>query len=375
MQNPFIITSEYFSNDYFCDREAETKVLVDNIHNGRNTVLISPRRMGKSGLVSHVFEDTVIKNEYRCFSVDLFATSSLSEMVMLLSREIVSKLKDRKRKMLDLFISIAMSLKPGFKVDPVTGDVRFDLALGDILQPKTSLEEIFKWLEKSDVPCVVAIDEFQQIAEYQEKNVLGLLRTLVQKCRNSWFVFSGSRRRMMEKLFNTPSEPFYMSCSPLYLEAIDKDKYRAFAQRHFKAAEKELTGECFDWVYDRYEGHTWYVQRILNELFAWTDSNCTADAAMAREAEEYVVKIGAKTFEEQFRTLPEAQKQLLIAIAKEGKARGITSVAFVKKHSLKSPSTVQSASKALYEKETITKEGDSYFILNRFYAVWMQNNY
>ena len=102
--NPFIITGEYISKDYFCDRDFETGVITSNILNGRNTVLISPRRMGKTGLISHVLNQDEIKNNYRSFTIDLYSTSSLAEMVMMLSKEIIQKNKSKGEKTLTSFI-------------------------------------------------------------------------------------------------------------------------------------------------------------------------------------------------------------------------------------------------------------------------------
>lgn len=373
--NPFIITADYYGARYFCDRQAETETLEGNIANGRNTVLISSRRMGKSGLIAHVFNRDFVQSNFKTFSIDLYPTSSLSEMILLLAKEITGQLKSREERIWESFLGIVKSLRPGFKVDSVTGQFVFDLSLGEIVRPTDSLREIFQYLESSDIPCVVAMDEFQQIAEYPDNNVLELLRSHVQKCKHTWFIFAGSDRRMMEKLFNNPSEPFYMSCSPLYLDAIDYDKYLAFSKKHFEEAGKRLTDECFKGIYDLFEGHTWYVQRLMNELYAWTKPGEVANLPMMENALTFVIKTYARTFQEQMSTYPEAQKQLLIAIAKEGNAEQVTSVAFCKKHSMKSPSTVQSALRVLHDKGIIRKEGNSYSITNRLLGMWLTTEY
>lgn len=373
--NPFIITADYYGPEYFCDRQMETEVLEDNIANGRNTVLISARRMGKSGLIAHVFNKDFVKSHFKVFSIDLFPTTSLSEMVLLLAKEIVNPLKSREEKVLEGFLGIVKSLRPGFKVDPVTGQFVFDISLGEIIRPTESLKEIFQYLESSEIPCIVAIDEFQQISGYPDRNVLELLRTYVQKCRHTWFIFAGSDRRMMEKLFNNPSEPFYMSCSPLYLDAIPYDDYLVFAKKHFENSGKILQEDCFRQVYDLFEGHTWYVQRLMNELYAWTSPGKVADAGMLSAALSFVIKTYARTFQEQICNYPEAQKQLLIAIAKEGKAEQVTSVAFCKRHSMKSPSTVQSALRVLHDKGTVRKEGNTYSVTNRLFGIWIKTEY
>ena len=373
--NPFIITADYYGPEYFCDRQAETEALESNIANGRNTVLISSRRMGKSGLIAHVFNRAFVKSNFKTFSIDLYPTSSLAELILLLAKEITGPLKSKGQSLLESFLGIVKSLRPGFKVDPVTGQFVFDLSLGEIVKPVDSLKEIFQYLEGSEVPCLVSMDEFQQIAEYPDNNVLELLRTYVQKCKHTWFIFAGSDRRMMEKLFNNPSEPFYMSCSPLYLDAIQYENYLAFARHHFEAAGKSLQEESFKQVYELFEGHTWYVQRLMNELYAWTRPGEVADAQMASDALTFVIKTYARTFQEQMSSYPEAQKQLLIAIAKDGQAQQVTSVAFCKKHSMKSPSTVQSALRVLHDKGIVRKDGNSYSVTNRLLGIWLAKEY
>ena len=373
--NPFIITADYYGPEYFCDRQAETEALESNIANGRNTVLISSRRMGKSGLIAHVFNRAFVKSNFRTFSIDLYPTSSLAELILLLAKEITGPLKTKGQSLLESFLGIVKSLRPGFKVDPVTGQFVFDLSLGEIVKPVDSLKEIFQYLEGSEVPCLVSMDEFQQIAEYPDNNVLELLRTYVQKCKHTWFIFAGSDRRMMEKLFNNPSEPFYMSCSPLYLDAIQYENYLAFARHHFEAAGKSLQEESFKQVYELFDGHTWYVQRLMNEMFAWTKPGEVADAQMASDALTFVIKTYARTFQEQMSSYPEAQKQLLIAIAKDGQAQQVTSVAFCKKHSMKSPSTVQSALRVLHDKGIVRKDGNSYSVTNRLLGIWLAKEY
>ena len=373
--NPFIITADYYGPEYFCDRQAETEALESNIANGRNTVLISSRRMGKSGLIAHVFNRAFVKSNFKTFSIDLYPTSSLAELILLLAKEITSPLKSKGQSLLESFLSIVKSLRPGFKVDPVTGQFVFDLSLGEIVKPVDSLKEIFQYLEGSEVPCLVSMDEFQQIAEYPDNNVLELLRTYVQKCKHTWFIFAGSDRRMMEKLFNNPSEPFYMSCSPLYLDAIQYENYLAFARHHFEAAGKSLQEESFKQVYELFDGHTWYVQRLMNEMFAWTKPGEVADAQMASDALTFVIKTYARTFQEQMSSYPEAQKQLLIAIAKDGQAQQVTSVAFCKKHSMKSPSTVQSALRVLHDKGIVRKDGTTYSVTNRLFGIWLAMAY
>lgn len=373
--NPFIITSDYYGPEYFCDRKEETREMISNILNGRNTVLVSDRRMGKSGLISHVFAQKEISSRFRCFYVDLYSTSNLSEMVMLMSEEVLWQLKGKGRQMADRFFTFVKSLSPGIKYDPITGQVSLDISLGAITEPKTTLKEIFEYLENSDIPNLVAIDEFQQIAEYPEGNVVALLRTYIQKCHQSTFVFSGSRRRMMNKLFTNPGEPFYMSTTPLSLEPIDRTEYLKFSQRHFETGGKTLTSDCFGKIYDIFEGHTWYVQRMLNELYGTKSEGEDTVVSDVYPALRHILKLEKRAFDDNLAELPEMQKQVLIAIAKEGKVKEATSSGFVLRHSLRSSSTVQSALSALYSKEYITKSDGFYSVTNRFLRFYLIERY
>ena len=371
--NPFIISGKYISEEYFCDREAETRELVSNIQNWRNSVLVSPRRMGKSGLIEHVLSRDAIAGEYETFYVDIYATSSLEDLSLMLGKAISRKLRSKGSRLLDSFVSLVTSVRATLSADPITGAPSVDLSLGEGNPPAKTLEQIFAFMESSSKPCVLAIDEFQQIAEYPDgKKVIAMLRTLVQECRQTRFIFAGSNRRMMGKIFNSPSEPFFMSCSPVPLEAIRKEPYREFALAHFRKAGKEIAPDCFDAVYDRFEGHTWYVQYVLNRLYEMTACGETAEMGMIGEALDYILGVYNVTFQNMLAHYSERQKGLLAAVAHEGRVQGILSGDFISAHRLQSSSSVQGALRPLLEDETIVKVGDEYYISNRFFSIWMK---
>lgn len=173
--NPFIV-GKYLSDKYFCDRSKETAFLEKQILNGRDVALISPRRIGKSGLIMHFFNQPNIKEQYHVFFVDIYATTSLAEFVYSLGKEIYEQLKPQSTIWKEKFFQIISSFRMGFKLDTMTGTPTFDLGLGDIQTPQITLDEIFAYIDETDKPCIIAIDEFQQIGEYAEKNVEALLR-------------------------------------------------------------------------------------------------------------------------------------------------------------------------------------------------------
>ena len=372
--NPFVVGG-YVSPRYFCDRVAETENLIRNLINGRNVALVSTRRMGKTGLIRHCFYQPLIKEGYYTFFIDIYATSSLKEFVFALGKGIFEKLKPQGNKFIDRFFSIITSLRIGFKLDSITGEPILELGLGDIHAPETTLEEIFIYLEKADKPCIVAIDEFQQISSYPEKNLEAILRTKVQHCSNSNFVFAGSQRHIMMNIFNSPSRPFYQSVSMMHLGAIPLEVYKPFVKGLFEENGKKVTDQLVENVYTLFDGHTWYVQLMLNELFILTDKKGICDVPMINLALNNIIATQDFTFQEIFSRLPEKQKEIMIAIAKEQKAKGVTSAAFIKKYRLTSASSVQSGLKGLLEKDMLTQESGGYQVYDRLFNIWLRRNY
>ena len=370
INNPFV-TSGYIAPEYFCDREKETEELLRWLLNENNVAVISTRRMGKTGLIQHCFQLAEVKDHYYTFLIDRSAPKTLREFVFQLGKAILTALKPKGRKTWELFINSLTSLKAGFTFD-MSGMPQWNIELGDVKSPETTLDEIFHYLSLSDKPGIVAIDEFQQVAQYPEKNTEALLRTYIQHCPNARFVFAGSQRHLMGEMFISPARPFYQSVSILHLAAIDKQKYIEFARHHFKMAQKDIDEEVVASLYDRFEGITWYLQKILNILFAVTPPGEVCNKEMIEQAIHFILDSYSFTYSELLYQLPEKQKELLIAICKEGKATALTSGKFIHKYSLPSSSSVQSALKGLLEKDFVTKEGAFYMVYDRFFSLWLR---
>ena len=374
MENPFYITG-IIPEPYFCDREKETAWMVQTLINKAHILLTSPRRMGKTQLIRHVFEQPAIKDNCYTFYTDIYPTTSLHEFVLFLSKEIYSVLVPKGKAALDKFLTALRSLAGSFGYDPIASTPIFDVKLGDIRTPELTLEEIFNYLEHADKLCVFAIDEFQQIAYYPEKNVEATLRTHIQKMSNCMFIYAGSNRHILENMFNSSAQPFYNSAEQLYLDCIAKDVYTGFAEEQFTKAGRTIAPEATSHTYDLFEGHTYYVHNVLHNAFAYIDSDKVIDIEDIDKTLSDILEEKDRTFASVMNQLNYQQKETLVAIAKEGKATGVTSVAFVKKHSLKSPSSVQYAIKTLLEKQLLTYHDEGrtkvYRVSDRFMEMWI----
>lgn len=372
--NPFIITGK-ISPQYFCGREYESSQLIRLITNGNNVVIISPRRMGKTGLIQFCYDQPKIRNEYYTFFIDILHTSSLREFTYFLGKEIYEKLYLHSHKMAMLFIRTIKSvnsLKISFNSSnyPI-----FDIQLGDIEQPEYTLQEIFQCLARIDKPCIIAFNEFQQITKYPETKIEALLRTHIQQLVHCRFIFAGSEYRSMQEIFLSPIRPFYHSTAMLNLRAIPADVYIPFIVEQFKQQNRTITADNAEKVYTLFQGYTYYIQKTFNESFTYTPEGTECTLEILRAAIDTIITSNDTIFREILSNIPEKQKELLYAIAKEGEAGHITSAKFIKRHSLTSASSVQSAAKKLLEKNIITEVNRVFSITDKVFAMWINKLY
>lgn len=372
LNNPFV-TNGYAGAEYFCDREVETKQITELLVNENNIALISPRRIGKTELIHHCFAQPEIKDKYYTFVIDIYSTNSVSDLVNMFGKAIIDELRPLGRKVWEKFINIVSSIRSEISFD-INGQPSWGLGIGEIKNPEVTLDEIFAYLNNADKPCLVAIDEFQQITNYGDKRIEALLRTYVQRCVNAHFIFSGSHRHLMGEIFTSPARPFYQSVVLMNLKPLALDKYREFAIEKFAERGKTLAPQVTDEVYSRFDGITSYMQRIMNVLFLKTPKGSTCTIDMINDAIDYNLDIASDTYEAMLRQMPEKQRAVFIAISAEGAAKNVRSGAFAKKYHLPSPSSVNSAIKGLLEKDFITQSGDAYVVYDKFFDLWIQRN-
>ena len=369
IENPFI-TYGYESADYFCDRKQETRELITMLTNGNHAALISPRRMGKTGLIHHCFAQKEIQERYCTFLVDIYATKNLQDMVYRMGHGIVNRLKSRGQSAVDGFLRFVTSLRTGISFDG-QGNASWNLGIGDIKSPNFTLEEIFNYLKAADRRCIVAIDEFQAVGGYPEQNVEELMRTYVQDCRNAVFIFSGSQKSMMSEMFSSPARPFYQSVSLMFLKPVVLQEYETFAKKHFEKAGKEIADGVVSAIYERFDGTTWYLQKVLNQLFATKDS---VDLGDEERAVRQIVNQNEDAYKDLLYQLTARQRDLLVAVSREGKAKQITGAAFVKRYHLSSASSVQKSAQTLMEKQLLTHHQGVYEVYDKFMALWLRES-
>ncbi len=371
LSNPFVI-GKYVDKDFFCDREKESEMLVHHIVNGRHVAIMSERRLGKTGLIEHVFANS-LPDGYEPFLIDIYTCKNLREMVYLLASEVFKKIA-RKQSMLERLMRMVRSLKTTISYEVVTGFPEISFGLGEIQQPEVTLDEILGYLESSDAVCIVAIDEFQKIASFEEENVEALLRTKIQHLKKTQFIFAGSERHLLEGIFSNPARPFYNSVVFMQLLPIEVGVYVKFCQQLFLKYEKSVSPALVERLYECFQGVTWYLQLSMNEAFTMAERGGCVDEEAYDQILNHLVDSKRFTFEDRYASLTEKQKTVLMAIASEFPNQvTLTSQNFITRYNLKTSSSVQTAVKGLVEKGILSDNHGVRRPTDLLFMLWLKD--
>ena len=369
LRNPFVYQG-YVSPDYFCDRIVETEELIGNLQNGRNTMLISPRRIGKTGLIKNAFHKLKeIEKDATCIYVDIFSTKNQQEFVQVLGSAITQDVLSRGQRAMKNLLEFFGSWRPVFGQDPYTGTPTISISI-EPSQSTVSLKSIFDYLSLSKREVYIAIDEFQQITKYPETGIEALLRSHIQFIPNAHFVFSGSKRRLMTQIFNSPERPFYQSTVSIGLEPLHEEIYYDFTRRFFEAKKGSFSQEMFHHVYHRFDGVTRSIQLMLNRLYE-TEKNVCSEAQI-NEAILHIVNQSSMQYEELINLLTANQLSLMKAIAQEGCVVSPQGDEFIKRYNLPSASSIKTALDVLLDKDLVYRTQTGYIIYDHFLAVWLR---
>lgn len=367
LDNPFAVIG-YSGPKYFCDREEETEKLISALKNGWNISMISPRRLGKTGLILHTF-NKLENSDTACFYIDIYSTKNLSEFVEILANTIVGKLDTPLEKAVKKVSELFSAFRPTMSIDSQTGSPSFSF---DILprQAKKSLETTFEYIKQSGKKCIIAIDEFQQILNYPETGIEAMLRSAIQFLPNARFIFAGSRLHMMQEMFLSPSHPFFRSTQVMDLHEIEEKKYLEFANGFFKEQGRLISTTDFHELYSVVDGQTFYVQAILNKIYS--HSSATIDHQLIHDCIWEAIGEQVSTFQYIYDGLSENLALVLKAIAKEREVKEPTGKEFLQKHTLPSKSSVKSAIDSLVNKQLLYKDHErGYIVYDRFMGLWL----
>ena len=347
--------------------------MLSHFENGRNITLVSPRRIGKTGLIKNLFYHIEGQDKNAiCLYLDIYATKNLQDFTEMFGSVVFNGFARKEKSFMQKAATLLGSLRPVFSTDPYTGMPKMMITV-DPSRSQLTIQQIFDLLSQSRREIYIAIDEFQQIANYPESGTEAMLRSHIQFATNVHFIFAGSKYRLMAEMFGSPQRPFFQSTEMMDLQPLDKDVYYAFASRFFEKKRGSLDRDTFMELYDRFEGHTWYIQSVLNRLY----DSCLHVRGIKEVNRETVNLVESRSpqYESLAQFLSSNQFNLLKAIAIEGIVKEPTGARFIREHNMASASIVQSALRALVEKEIVYRTPRGYIVYDRFMSIWLARTF
>lgn len=365
-QNPFII-SGYVSPEFFCDREEETVRMLNAIENGRHITLFSPRRMGKTGLIRHLFYQAAKRKEFTPVYLDIMATTSLQEFCEVFGKTVLTAI-GKNEVLMKKILKRLSALRLKLTIDHLTGEPALSLDVNNAREAEKSLDTIFRYIASQPYRFAIAIDEFQQIANYPEKNLEAVLRTHLQTVNNACFIFSGSRKHILTEMFSSPDRPFYNITEMMEIRGIESEVYKTFIKEKFAKGSISISATALERIIEITGLHTFYVQYFCNRLYSEhknieTDNVDQVLITILRENEP--------VYASYLNLLTATQYRVLKAIALNDGIDNPLSKEFLSMYSLGAASSVSQAIRSLTDKEFVFFSKNRYRLNDVFLGQWI----
>ena len=368
LENPFVYQG-YESPTYFCDRTEETENILSALRNGRNITLISPRKIGKTGLINHAFYHIMEQeSDIICIYIDIFSTNNLQEFVETISKAVIEDALNREKSFMMKVLDFFKGLRPTITPDLLTGMPTVSVNVVPV-QAEYTLKSIFTHLENLNKRVYLAIDEFQQITDYPEKGTEALLRSYIQFMHNVRFIFSGSKKHLMVEMFCSPQRPFYQSTQLMDLNPLHEEIYYEFANKFFEAKKGSLSKEVFHNLYQRFDGYTWYIQAVLHRLYE-QERHVNSESQLL-DAILFQINTLSSHYQTLTTFLTDNQFSLLKAIAQAGIVLQPQSMEFIQHYLLPNASSVKSALEVLVNKDLVYRTPEGFIVYDRFMGLWL----
>ena len=372
-ENPFVF-GKAVEGSFFTDRAADAEHLEANLTHGINTILISPRRWGKTSLVKKVMS-SVDRRDIKIIYVDVFSckseydfyklfasaiiqqTSSKIEEWMATAKEFLSKIITKVAFSPDSIQEYSLSFEfPGGNEDSET----------DILQLP---EQIAK---KKGIRIVLCLDEFQQVGEFQDSVTFQKkLRSVWQHQQNVSYCLFGSKRHLMTEIFSDSSKPFYKFGDMIFLKKIPTEEWVPFIRRKFQETGKTISEKQAEKICRITENLSSYVQHL--SWIVWYKAKPVVEDKMLDAAIDELLEQNKVFFQREVEGLTELQLNLLRAVA-NGVDSGFGKKDVIRKYRLESSANVQGIKKSLIKKDLIDVDGTIITFNDPIFKLWIKRN-
>ena len=374
MRNPFVY-GETVTGENFCNRVQEINELVNDIENGTNIIIFSPRRYGKTSLINQVLNSTKQKGIIS-FYVDLYPAVNKQKFIEIYARAISSGLTGKTSKIVKKLKEYLPRIIPKVAMNDQSVHFEFGFDLRGSLSPH--LDDLMKAGKKvadhHKKNAVIVFDEFQEIANIDDQEIERKMRSVFQHHRNVSYIFMGSKMHLMRDIFNNPSRPFYKSGKHFPLGKIDSIELGNFAKNKFETTGIDISEHELKEIIKITECHPYYFQMLCHVLWEITLYDKVVKLSRIDEAAKILISRESSAYMAIWENLTAKQKKLLVALMQENNP-AIYSRQFLEKHGLGAPSSLQKATKKLITLELIQPANGSYEIVDLFFKRWIQHTW
>jgi hypothetical protein len=372
--NPFLFGVLAF-DESFADREGEIEELAADIRNGQDVVVFAPRRYGKSSLIWAAAR-SLAKDGVLVAHVDLMTTPNKAGFAAALAASIYENIASPLESVWEKAAAPFRRLRvqPTITLDPETGAVAFSFAAArEQADVDATIEQLLELPAELGVErgrrTALVLDEFQEIVDL-DPHLPKLMRAIFQKQPEVAHVYLGSKRHVMERIFNDANEPFWRSAKPIELGRIPADLFSEFLQARFEQTGRGADRETIARLLTLTGGHPHATQELAYFLWQETPAGETASAERLEVALEAVLRAEHAHFTLLWEEAARVQRLVLQALARE--AGHPQTKSYRDRHGLPSVASVQKALRALEQREIVAGERGAYLIVEPFLAEWLR---
>ncbi len=373
-ETPFIYGNTV-SNKSFTDREDDSKKLYSNLIGGINTMLISPRRWGKSSLVEKVIADINQNNKHhKTIIIDLFSVSDESEFLEKFAQEVIkassSKFEDWIKNSKLFFKQLVPKISLG--LDPFS-DFSISFETAELEKHKDEILNLPELIaNKKNIKFIMALDEFQNLANFPEfENLEKKMRACWQRQKNVTYCLFGSKRHMMLDIFNNTSKPFYRFGDIILLQKIGREHWIKFIVDSFSNTNKLIDEEDAAYIADLMQNHSWYIQQLSH--YTWNKTTKQATKPIINLALKELISANTPLYQKEVEIISTTQLNLLKAVLK--KERKFTSTSVMQTYKLGTPRNVSKNIEILLKKDIIEHQENYYVFLDPVFEIWFEQTF
>jgi hypothetical protein len=362
VKNPFVF-GKPVKGGSFIDRTHDIERLVHYMESSQNAILYSPRKFGKTSLVLRAMEET--DGAIISLFIDCYAITSERELGRRLSQAVLRHY--REREMFEAVTRLFRGLVPKITIKTVP-EVQLEVDWEREEDWREACELPERLAEDRGCPVVVVFDEFQEIGRFE--GLLNTLRAAFQHHTRVSYVFIGSKRHMMEWIFQNRESPFYNFGAHITLREIPEEIFTAFISDAFARAGIAVGEEVIDRVHAITGGHPHYTQRLCFELWYRGIANGSIRPEDLDETLADVIADLEDSYLGIWDGLTPNQRRALLAVVKG--ERDLFSGEFIRRYDFASPASVQSAIRKLVERDVIVEQGGRYIPADIFMGYWLR---